>query len=104
MTPGASRLAMMWTARLAASLLLLACLPLSTCAAELQGRVVRIVDGDTLILLDGTNMQHKTRLAGIDCPERKQPFGQRARQALSDYVFNQPVTIEWAKLIPLHTT
>ena len=38
------------------------------------------------------------RLAGIDCPERKQPWGQRAKQALSDYVFNQQVTVDWDKL------
>ena len=56
---------------------------------------MRIVDGDTLVVLDAANTQTKIRLAGIDCPERKQPFGQRAKQALSDYVFNQQVTVEW---------
>ena len=77
---------------------LLLIFPLASWSAELTGRVVRIVDGDTLVILDASNTQHKIRLAGIDCPEREQPWGQRAKQALSDYVFNQQVTVEWTKL------
>jgi endonuclease YncB( thermonuclease family) len=77
--------------------LLLLFLPLTSWSAELEGRVVRIVDGDTLTVLDATNTQHKVRLAGIDCPEKGQPFGQRAKQALSDYVFSGQVTVEWDK-------
>jgi endonuclease YncB( thermonuclease family) len=69
--------------------------------AELPGRVVRIVDGDTLVLLveaaDGQKTQEKIRLAGIDCPERKQAWGERARQALAGYVFSQDVTVKWDK-------
>ena len=78
--------------------LLLVLLPLTSWSAELDGRVVRIVDGDTLAVLDASNTQHKVRLAGIDCPEKGQPFGQRAKQALSDYVFSRQVTVEWSKL------
>ena len=59
--------------------------------------MVRIVDGDTLVVLDGGEQQHKVRLAGIDCPERKQPWGQRAKQALSGYVFDRDVAVDWGK-------
>lgn len=48
-----------------------------------EGKVVRIVDGDTLVLL-ADEKQHKIRLSDIDTPERKQPFGTKAKQALSD--------------------
>lgn len=78
--------------------LLLLLVPLTSWSAELEGRVVRIVDGDTLILLDASNTQTKVRLAGIDCPERGQPWGTRAKQALSNYVFDQQVTVVWTKL------
>lgn len=78
--------------------LLLLLLPLTSWSAELAGRVVRIVDGDVLVVLDATNTQHKIRLAGIDCPERGQPWGTRAKQALSDHVFDRHVTGEWDKL------
>jgi hypothetical protein len=78
--------------------ILLLCLPLVSWSAELKGRVVVVVDGDTLVVLDSSNTQHKIRLAGIDCPERKQPWGQRAKQALSDHVFDNQVTVEWDKV------
>jgi endonuclease YncB( thermonuclease family) len=57
----------------------------------LTGKVVAIADGDTLTVLDGANVQHKIRLAGIDAPEKKQAFGNRARQALGDKVFGKAV-------------
>ena len=57
-------------------------------ATILSGTVVSIADGDTMTLLvDRT--QHKVRLYGIDCPERKQPYGTVARQALADLVFSE---------------
>ena len=78
------------------SLLLLLLLPLAAWSQELTGRVVRI-DGDTLVVLDATNTQHKIRLAPIACPERKQPWSARAKQVLSDYAFSRQVRIEWDK-------
>jgi micrococcal nuclease len=78
--------------------LLLLLLPVLASGAELAGRVVRVVDGDTLLVLDATKTQHKIRLAGIDCPEKGQPWGSRAKQALSGYVFDHQVTVEWSKL------
>ena len=54
------------------------------CIAEtLEGKVVRIVDGDTLVVLDGSNTQYRVSLAGIDTPERGQPFGKRATENLA---------------------
>lgn len=63
-------------------------------AAILIGRVVSVADGDTITVLDDSNTQHKIRLAGIDAPERKQPFGQRSKELLSDLVFGKTVQIE----------
>jgi hypothetical protein len=53
-----------------------------------QGKVVRIVDGDTLVLLVDEK-QLKIRLSDIDTPERKQPFGTKAKLAASDLVFGK---------------
>jgi endonuclease YncB( thermonuclease family) len=63
----------------------------------LPGKVVRIVDGDTLVLLDSTNTQHRIRLQGIDTPERKQPYGTRAKQQLGALVAGKQVVIEYEK-------
>jgi len=66
-------------------------------ADVLSGRVVAIADGDTLTVLDASNQQHKIRLAGIDAPEKKQPFGERSRQSLAALVFGKTVSVEWRK-------
>jgi endonuclease YncB( thermonuclease family) len=60
----------------------------------LTGKVVKIADGDTLTVLDASKTQHKIRLAGIDAPEKGQPFGTKARENLADKVFGQPVRVE----------
>jgi len=71
---------------------------LHTASAEtLTGRVVGVSDGDTIMLLDATNQQHKIRLAGIDCPEKSQPFGQAAKQSMSDQVYGRQVNVETGK-------
>lgn len=49
-------------------------------------------DGDTLTLLKG-RIQVRVRLHGIDAPETGQDFGSRAKQAASDLVFGQTVTV-----------
>ncbi|MGK0417990.1 thermonuclease family protein [Haliea sp.] len=60
---------------------------------DLSGTVVRIADGDTLTLLDATNTQHKIRLHGIDTPERRQPYGNAAREALEALVAGQHIGV-----------
>jgi len=68
------------TARTFVALFLLLAAFLVSAETVHQGKVVKIADGDTLtILVD--NQQHKIRLSDIDTPERKQPFGTRAKQA-----------------------
>lgn len=64
----------------------------SSALAEMV-HVVGVHDGDTMTVLTDTNVQIKVRLANIDCPELGQPWGNRAKQALSDLVFNRMVEI-----------
>lgn len=63
-------------------------------AAEIAGRVVALADGDTLTVLTDAKEQVRIRLAEIDTPERGQPYGNRARQHLSDLVFDKQVRVE----------
>ena len=74
------------------TLLLLTALP--AWGETLTGRVVAIADGDTLTLLIAGSQQVKIRLHGIDAPESRQPWGARARQALSEMAFRREVRVE----------
>ena len=70
------------------------------CAAQAEtitGMVVGVTDGDTITVLDSGKMQHKIRLAGIDAPEKKQAFGNRSKESLSDMVFDKTVNVETEK-------
>ena len=59
-------------------------------AESISGRVVAVADGDTLTLLDRSFVEHKIRLSGIDAPEKKQAFGQRAKATMADNVYGLP--------------
>lgn len=83
-----------WCSGLALLLLLQA--PASF-AAMLEGRVVHVTDGDSLTVLDDNRRQHKIRLAGIDAPERRQAWGQRATERLAELAKHRHVTVEWRK-------
>lgn len=63
-------------------------------AEDLRGKVVGIADGDTLTLLTERREQVRIRLSDIDAPERRQPYGTRARQMLADLAFGKPARIE----------
>jgi len=67
-------------------------------ADTLAGRVVAISDGDTLTVLDDSKKQHKIRLAGIDSPEKGQPFGDYCKKSLSDLAYDRMVVVESNKL------
>ncbi|MNV15186.1 hypothetical protein D3C71_1059020 [compost metagenome] len=74
-----------------------------TLAAAAEPReclVVGVSDGDTITARcgePGAYEQVKVRFNGIDAPEKKQPFGQRAKQALSDLVYMKDVELDCPK-------
>jgi len=75
-------------------LLALAC---TANAETITGRVVAVVDGDTITVLDANKVQHKIRLSGIDAPEKKQPFGSRSKESLAELAFDKKVNVETSK-------
>ena len=56
-------------------------------------KVVGVVDGDTIDCLTADNEQIRIRVNAIDTPERGQPFGDNAKQFVSDEIFGKTVTI-----------
>ena len=79
------------------AILVLCSFPFSTCAGTLIGKVVGVSDGDTIIVLDQQKKQHKIRLAAIDAPEGRQPYGKRSEQHLSELLYRKDVEVEWKK-------
>tara|TARA_R110002033_G_scaffold167528_1_gene206732 strand:- start:11180 stop:11677 length:498 start_codon:yes stop_codon:yes gene_type:complete len=69
----------------------------STKKETIIGKVVAITDGDTFKLLTKDSTLIKIRLANIDCPERKQPFSAKAKQFVSDAIFNKTVSVHVLK-------
>ncbi len=61
-------------------------------AAAFFASVIGISDGDTLTVLH-ERQPIKIRIAEIDAPEKKQPFGTRSKQALSDLCFGKQAEV-----------
>jgi endonuclease YncB( thermonuclease family) len=61
--------------------------------SEYQGEVVRVLDGDTIEILHNRHPS-RIRLSGIDCPEKGQAYGKRAKQAASVLIFGKQVTLQ----------
>lgn len=66
-------------------------------AQTLQGKVVRVADGDTITILDSTNVQNKVRLNKIDAPKKKQAFEEVSRKHLASMVAGNVVKVEWKR-------
>lgn len=62
---------------------------------------VGVSDGDTIKARcgePGAYEEVKVRIGGIDAPEKRQPFGQRAKEAMSDLVYMKSVKLDCFKL------
>src|SRR3954468_9217070 len=57
-------------------------------------RVVGVSDGDTITVIDAQNRTVKCRLFGIDAPEKRQAFGARSKDSLSELTYQRIADIE----------
>jgi endonuclease YncB( thermonuclease family)/methylphosphotriester-DNA--protein-cysteine methyltransferase len=64
----------------------------------IEGKVVKVSDGDTITVLDKNNKQYKIRFQGIDAPESKQDFGQVSKENLANMIFGKEVKVVWSKM------
>lgn len=63
-------------------------------AGLITGRVIKVADGDTIVVVDGAKVQHLIRLGSIDAPEHSQPFGRRAGESLAEMVAGRMVRVQ----------
>ena len=61
-----------------------------------SGKVVSVLDGDTIEVMH-LGRAERIRLEGIDCPEKGQAFGNRAKQFTSRAAYGKVVTIQATK-------
>ncbi len=65
-------------------------------AAEMRGKVIRVLDGDTIEVLQGKKPV-RIRLANIDAPEKAQAFGRWSTNRLKGLVAAQSVTVTYTQ-------
>ena len=99
MNPLALHQSLAWLVRAALSLGFCLGVAASAAAATLQGVIIVVVDGDTVLFkpdhyAPASRAFMKIRLAAIDAPEADQPHGEAATRALSAWTLNRRVTIE----------
>lgn len=99
MSPIPLRQSFAWLVRAIAGLALWLALAAGAAAATLQGVVIVVVDGDTVLFKPdhyaaASRAFMKIRLAAIDAPEADQPHGEAATRALSEWLLNRRVRIE----------
>jgi endonuclease YncB( thermonuclease family) len=61
--------------------------------SDFSAKVIGVKDGDTIEVLY-KNKPIVIRLEHIDCPEKKQPFGKKAKQFVSTKIFGEKVKIK----------
>jgi len=66
--------------------------PLPQRLAAAEGTVVRVRDGDSIVVIRG-GVGIEVRLDGIDCPELAQAFGMKAKSFISGRAFGKSVRL-----------
>jgi len=61
-------------------------------AETFSGKVVAVTDGDTIKVMNHGQAE-RVRLQGIDCPEKYQAFGKKAKQFTAGMVISKEVTV-----------
>jgi len=60
----------------------------------ISGKVVTVIDGNTVEIVAEDNETYKIQLHGIDCPELGQEYGEKAKRFLEKLLLEKPVSVE----------
>ena len=69
-------------------------LSISSVRADFTAKVLRVVDGDTVYVVNKAGKKFKVRLTGIDAPEKNQPYGLASSYKLSEMLINKWVLLK----------
>ena len=75
----------------------IAILAFSTAYADetVEGKVTRIIDGDSILVTDSKMVEYEVQLEGIDAPEMQQDFGKESTEGLSKLLKYKSVRLTW---------
>ncbi len=59
----------------------------------IKGKVVSVIDGNTLEIIADDNEMYKIILYGIDCPEVDQEYGDKAKELLEKLILEKDVQV-----------
>lgn len=76
------------------TLALLFCIQIAYSQTIIQGKVIKVADGDTFTLLTDNNEQVKVRLAEIDAPEKGQDYGTKATNFVKELIAGKKVKVD----------
>ena len=62
--------------------------------ADFTAKVLRVVDGDTVHVVNKAGKKFKVRLTGIDAPEKNQPYGLASTYKLTEMLINKWVLLK----------
>ena len=61
----------------------------------MDGKVTRIIDGDSILVTDAKSVEYQVQLEGIDAPELKQEFGKESTEGLTKLLKDKSVRLTW---------
>ncbi len=66
----------------------------SQVGTQISGQVTKILEGDTLVLMDSNEREREIRIAGIDAPEYRQHYAKQAKRALTKLLLHRFVVVQ----------
>ena len=60
-----------------------------------EGKVTRVLDGDSILFTDSKSEEFEVQLEGIDAPELKQEFGKESTEGLSKLLKDKSIRMTW---------
>ena len=81
--------------QIAACWLFFATLSAVTADDSVEGKVTRIIDGDSILVTDDKSVEYEVQLEGIDAPELKQDFGKESTDGLTKLLKGKTVRLTW---------
>ena len=82
-------------ARVAVCCLVLVTWNAASAEDSVEGKVTRVIDGDSILVTDAKSVEYEVQLEGIDAPELKQDFGKESTEGLTKLLKGKTVRLTW---------